>query len=107
MPERIFLLIGFNTKFTTLHDMNLQLNIFLTGTFEVEVEITPEMSTSGMIVFYYIRPDGEVVSDGIRISVEECSHNNVSIIVILEPTSYSLSYTMSTFVDISMFHRLT
>lgn len=44
------------------------------------VPITAAMSTSGRLVVYYIRPDGEVVADGIDFKVEECTANDVSLI---------------------------
>lgn len=48
------------------------------GTFTVNVPVTAAMSTSGRLVVYYIRPDGEVVADGITFKVEECTDNPVS-----------------------------
>jgi len=35
------------------------------GTLTLTVDVTAEMSTTGRLVVYYIRPDGEVVADGI------------------------------------------
>ncbi|XP_067934596.1 ovostatin-like isoform X3 [Watersipora subatra] len=45
------------------------------GTFSVTVPVTAAMSTSGKLVVYYIRPDGEVVADGLTFKVEECTEN--------------------------------
>ena len=53
------------------------------GTISVTVPITAAMSTTGKLVVYYIRPDGEVVADGIDFKVEECTANDVSIVDLL------------------------
>ncbi|XP_067935022.1 murinoglobulin-2-like [Watersipora subatra] len=45
------------------------------GTFYITVPVTAAMSTSGKLVVYYIRPDGEVVADGVTFKVEECTEN--------------------------------
>ncbi|XP_067934592.1 alpha-2-macroglobulin-like protein 1 [Watersipora subatra] len=45
------------------------------GTFSVTVPVTAAMSTSGKLVVYYIRPDGEVVADGVTFKVQECTEN--------------------------------
>ncbi|XP_067934593.1 ovostatin-like [Watersipora subatra] len=45
------------------------------GTFSITVQVTAAMSTSGKLVVYYIRPDGEVVADGLTFKVEECTEN--------------------------------
>ena len=43
----------------------------------LEIPITPEMSKAALVVVYYVRPDGEVVADGIELQVETCSKNDV------------------------------
>ena len=47
------------------------------GSFVVALPVTSDLAPQGNLVVYYVRPDGEVVSDMIQLNLPECSENKV------------------------------
>lgn len=43
------------------------------------IRITPQMAPNARIVVYYVRPDGEIVTDSISFDAEGAFENKVSI----------------------------
>ena len=43
----------------------------------IEIVVTPEMAPESKLVVFYIRPDGEVVSDHLTFRVKRCLPNKV------------------------------
>lgn len=47
------------------------------GSFTVSFPVTSDISPSGSLIVYYVRPDGEVVSDSLKLTIPDCTENKV------------------------------